>query len=75
MQKKDVRAWIKSKKLDGKNRNVLTARLVFRKTGFAQRYCNILLEEFVNEGLLQNDTILVIDDMGHARPTKIYWKR
>ena len=75
MQKKDVRNWIKKRKLDGKDTNVLTARLVAQKTKFRQRYCNLLLEEFVLEGLLQSRTAAVIDEAGCARPTKIYWKR
>jgi len=75
MQKKDARTWIKSMKLDGKGTNVLTARLLSMKSKWAQRYCNLLLEEFVNEGFLQNKVAYVIDDFGSSRPTKIYWKR
>jgi len=75
MQKNDVRTWIKSKKLDGEGVNVLTARLLAMKTKWRQRYCNLLLEEFVIEGLLQNKVTYVVDDVGHARPTKVYWKR
>ena len=75
MRRNEVREWIRSKKLDGEDKHILTARLLAEKTGFVQRYCSILLEEFEIEGLLQHKTDYVrcTDDAG--RLTKLYWKR
>lgn len=75
MQKSELRDWIKKRNLNGEGKHVLTARLIAMKTKWMQRYCNLLLEEFVIEGLLQCKIDYVIDAIGHARPTKIYWKR
>lgn len=75
MRRNEVREWIRSKKLDGEGKHVLTARLLAEKTGFVQRYCSILLEEFEIEGLLQHKMDHVIDTAGRAILHKIYWKR
>jgi len=75
MQKKEVKAWITSKKLNGEGKHILTGTLLAMKTKWAKRYCLLLLDELENEGLLQHRIDYVVDIMGHAHPTKCYWKR
>ena len=61
--------------MDGEGKKVLTARLLAEKTGFVQRYCSILLEEFEIEGLLQHRMDYVRCPDGPIRLNKCYWKR
>lgn len=75
MQKKEVKFWIKYKKLDGEGKNILTGTLLAMKTKWSKRYCLLLLNEFENEGLLQHRVDYVRDIEGRAHPTKCYWKR